>query len=115
MCFTWMMSFFVVNQKTAYEMRISDWSSDVCSADLRERRIMMSSPHSNGGRLSQIGTATQPGKNRAIKIRRARQHSFNAAKMSLRAASLVGASSSLVAPHTGGDGVGGSNRLAPTQ
>src|SRR3546814_15099054 len=23
------------NQKTAYEMRISDWSSDVCSSDLR--------------------------------------------------------------------------------
>src|SRR3546814_1099739 len=26
-------------QKTAYEMRISDWSSDVCSSDLRNRRI----------------------------------------------------------------------------
>src|SRR3546814_15257052 len=26
--------FFVVKQKTAYEMRISDWSSDVCSSDL---------------------------------------------------------------------------------
>src|SRR3546814_12634652 len=25
---------FVVQQKTAYEMRISDWSSDVCSSDL---------------------------------------------------------------------------------
>src|SRR3546814_2269534 len=25
---------FVFKQKTAYEMRISDWSSDVCSADL---------------------------------------------------------------------------------
>src|SRR3546814_6788945 len=24
-------------QKTAYEMRISDWSSDVCSSDLDER------------------------------------------------------------------------------
>src|SRR3546814_8081974 len=27
--------FFFVKQKTAYEMRISDWSSDVCSSDLR--------------------------------------------------------------------------------
>src|SRR3546814_19501247 len=27
-------SFFFVRQKTAYEMRISDWSSDVCSSDL---------------------------------------------------------------------------------
>src|SRR3546814_17620438 len=27
---------FVFKQKTAYEMRISDWSSDVCSSDLEE-------------------------------------------------------------------------------
>src|SRR3546814_5859290 len=26
--------FFFFNQKTAYEMHISDWSSDVCSSDL---------------------------------------------------------------------------------
>src|SRR3546814_14180312 len=29
--------FFFFKQKTAYEMRISDWSSDVCSSDLHER------------------------------------------------------------------------------
>src|SRR3546814_9839968 len=29
------MLFFFFKQKTAYEMRISDWSSDVCSSDLR--------------------------------------------------------------------------------
>src|SRR3546814_10782685 len=29
--------FFYFNQKTAYEMRISDWSSDVFSSDLRLR------------------------------------------------------------------------------
>src|SRR3546814_3163068 len=28
---------FFFKQKTAYEMRISDWSSDVCSSDLRYR------------------------------------------------------------------------------
>src|SRR3546814_21029079 len=28
--------FFFFKQKTAYEMRISDWSSDVCSSDLEE-------------------------------------------------------------------------------
>src|SRR3546814_12712595 len=28
--------FFVFKQKTAYEMRISDWSSDVCSSDLKQ-------------------------------------------------------------------------------
>src|SRR3546814_9401579 len=27
-------NFFFFKQKTAYEMRISDWSSDVCSSDL---------------------------------------------------------------------------------
>src|SRR3546814_4571406 len=30
--------FFFFKQKTAYEMRISDWSSDVCSSDLPPRR-----------------------------------------------------------------------------
>src|SRR3546814_3382256 len=29
-----MFCFFFFKQKTAYEMRISDWSSDVCSSDL---------------------------------------------------------------------------------
>src|SRR3546814_2639446 len=28
--------FFFFKQKTAYEMRISDWSSDVCSSDLHK-------------------------------------------------------------------------------
>src|SRR3546814_5202690 len=28
---------FFFKQKTAYEMRISDWSSDVCSSDLRRQ------------------------------------------------------------------------------
>src|SRR3546814_8511790 len=31
--------FFFFKQKTAYEMRISDWSSDVCSSDLKPDRI----------------------------------------------------------------------------
>src|SRR3546814_6720911 len=30
----WLSFFFCFKQKTAYEMRISDWSSDVCSSDL---------------------------------------------------------------------------------
>src|SRR3546814_3257885 len=29
--------FFFCKQNTAYEMRISDWSSDVCSSDLLDR------------------------------------------------------------------------------
>src|SRR3546814_5558617 len=35
--------FFFFKQKTAYEMRISDWSSDVCSSDLGRRRRSRSS------------------------------------------------------------------------
>src|SRR3546814_12694492 len=35
----WCIFFF--KQKTAYEMRISDWSSDVCSSDLAEGRLIL--------------------------------------------------------------------------
>src|SRR3546814_3456383 len=38
MCFV---MFFFVKQKTAYEMRISDWSSDVCSSDLTAIRVKL--------------------------------------------------------------------------
>src|SRR3546814_11205523 len=34
MCCLMLCLFFFFKQKTAYEMRISDWSSDVCSSDL---------------------------------------------------------------------------------
>src|SRR3546814_8616665 len=34
--------FFFFKQKTAYEMRISDWSSDVCSSDLLAQRMELS-------------------------------------------------------------------------
>src|SRR3546814_9954482 len=38
--------FFFFKQKTAYEMRISDWSSDVCSSDLHgaDRREFVKIP-----------------------------------------------------------------------
>src|SRR3546814_8530179 len=32
--------FFCFKQKTAYEMRISDWSSDVCSSDLDPHHLL---------------------------------------------------------------------------
>src|SRR3546814_4083143 len=34
------MCFFFFKQKTAYEMRISDWSSDVCASDLGLKTIL---------------------------------------------------------------------------
>src|SRR3546814_2700742 len=41
--------FFFFKQKTAYEMRISDWSSDVCSSDLLKENVIV-------GRLIPAGT-----------------------------------------------------------
>src|SRR3546814_3436792 len=46
-CFVFLFVFFF-KQKTAYEMRISDWSSDVCSSDLHAVLAGMS----QGGYLS---------------------------------------------------------------
>src|SRR3546814_7181510 len=46
--------FFVVfffKQKTAYEMRISDWSSDVCSSDLDRTREIGRIVHRNAGKI----------------------------------------------------------------
>src|SRR3546814_13312941 len=39
------MLFLFFKQKTAYEMRISDWSSDVCSSDLIVLRIIFDLGH----------------------------------------------------------------------
>src|SRR3546814_12683717 len=36
--------FFFFKQKTAYEMRISDWSSDVCSSDLPQQLPRLKDP-----------------------------------------------------------------------
>src|SRR3546814_2390711 len=38
----YLVSLFFFKQKTAYEMRISDWSSDVCSSDLAGDEILVS-------------------------------------------------------------------------
>src|SRR3546814_8753104 len=43
--------FFFFKQKTAYEMRISDWSSDVCSSDLLVRSHGISWHEKHKGQL----------------------------------------------------------------
>src|SRR3546814_13271759 len=43
---------FFFKQKTAYELRISDWSSDVCSSDLKEKA--RETAHRSGGELQAI-------------------------------------------------------------
>src|SRR3546814_18108837 len=59
--------FFFFKQKTAYEMRISDWSSDVCSSDLPSPELGEEPTKSRpGGRRSKVS----PG--RALPVRRPR-------------------------------------------
>src|SRR3546814_20052098 len=45
--------FFFFKQKTAYEMRISDWSSDVCSSDL-EANVPFREAHHITGRAVKL-------------------------------------------------------------
>src|SRR3546814_10288093 len=51
--------FFFFKQKTAYEMRISDWSSDVCSSVLLSRRAELRS-NALGGVVHQQVRAVRP-------------------------------------------------------
>src|SRR3546814_10173423 len=58
---------FFFKQKTAYEMRISDWSSDVCSSDLRFGARRAGDPIERGARATKafgndqrIGIADDP-------------------------------------------------------
>src|SRR3546814_17045902 len=46
-----MFMLFFVKQKTAYELRISDWSSDVCSSDLPSRGSWFKKRSQHPGRL----------------------------------------------------------------
>src|SRR3546814_8753489 len=56
--------FFFFKQKTAYEMRISDWSSDVCSSDLDrgEHRVGQQHlvAHPRGGRAVEVAVRRDP-------------------------------------------------------
>src|SRR3546814_15462654 len=45
---------FFFKQKTAYELRISDWSSDVCSSDLHIQALVIEQRHGDGRGTEQI-------------------------------------------------------------
>src|SRR3546814_5040109 len=66
-----MLSFFFFKQKTAYDMRISDWSSDVCSSDLA---------HQVQARAAELhlrklrGDPREPAGVRAVRPRKGRLH-----------------------------------------
>src|SRR3546814_2317590 len=51
--------FFFFKQKTAYEMRISDWSSDVCSSDLGHRSPCPSPRRPNPGPIPNPGHSSR--------------------------------------------------------
>src|SRR3546814_9771174 len=70
--------FFFFKQKTAYEMRISDWSSDVCSSDLIMTLIVEEGP----GEFIAIveAAALQPGEAETTEDRRV----HGSAKLSAR-------------------------------
>src|SRR3546814_3367218 len=57
--------FFFFKQKTAYEMRISDWSSDVCSSDLhagpQEGRRGSRGRGAGGGGFGRFGGSDRDG------------------------------------------------------
>src|SRR3546814_6263110 len=58
--------FFFFKQKTAYEMRISDWSSDVCSSDLSLVRCLAAA--TVPGALVYMSYNTLPGWTSAIPL-----------------------------------------------
>src|SRR3546814_19608659 len=62
-----MLLFFFFKQKTAYEMRISDWSSDVCSSDLNT-----SASFRVPSALTPTITSAKPSCNAAPRYRRGR-------------------------------------------
>src|SRR3546814_10885125 len=48
--------FFFFKQKTAYEVRISDWSSDVCSSDLRDHARPLDAQMALGNGVRPVGS-----------------------------------------------------------
>src|SRR3546814_2524050 len=62
------MLFFFFKQKTAYEMRISDWSSDVCSSDLNTTVVLfIMLPHARHRRLH-LGRRTVRGRSEERRV-----------------------------------------------
>src|SRR6058998_3369588 len=67
--------FFFFKQKTAYEMVMSDWSSDVCSSDLVHRDIDGDSAglhrgnHAAGHKLRRLSTEDEHGPYQKVRLR----------------------------------------------
>src|SRR3546814_2875270 len=64
------MCFFFFKQKTAYEMRISDWSSDVCSSDLALFERLCEHGEQTVGALTADAGVSQPAVSKHLAILR---------------------------------------------
>src|SRR3546814_11548359 len=62
--------FVFVKQKTAYELRISDWSSDVCSSDLRLVEVAAEAAHGDALRFAPRARALDRHARQALQRRR---------------------------------------------
>src|SRR3546814_7653637 len=82
--FLYVVFFFFFKQKTAYEMRISDWSSDVCSSDL----WLVCCFSTSGGTFAVIGVFIPPGTIVFTRTPRS-TNSSAAALLMMRTAALV--------------------------
>src|SRR3546814_5645449 len=68
LCFLYLV-FFFFKQKTAYEMRISDWSSDVCSSDLLGHCLIVPKPACVRGRSTRPTAGASGGEPSGIRPR----------------------------------------------
>src|SRR3546814_1340479 len=66
---------FFSKQKSAYELRISDWSSDVCSSDLQTRIEPAASALSSGDGAEFGAPLAEPGASGVVKLGRERPRS----------------------------------------
>src|SRR3546814_6250785 len=77
--------FFFVKRKTAYELRISDWSSDVCSSDLLTNELNPTHTNSYSPNLGPVGPGVDEPHEGLIRFRRG-QHRLPAAGEAVRLA-----------------------------
>src|SRR3546814_17289102 len=90
LCLFVLLFFFFFKQKTAYELRISDWSSDVCSSDLNLFNQLIGGSVPVGQKGSLAACQRAPG--------RARQHSDQASSAQRNGARNAFAAAAAPAP-----------------
>src|SRR3546814_10090466 len=98
------MCFFFFKQKTAYEMRISDWSSDVCSSDLQRGASVRGAGAGAGGAVQLVAAGRRDVQGGAFPFRLGRQARARPSGIGVR---LIEADMA--------DRRGGIDRLAPVQ